>query len=123
MKDSLLEAEGEAIDLEALKARFMGNVHLLERVLATFSGQLDADLEELERAILDGDSIAAAQFAHRIKGMSASVEARELSQNASAAEQLARDNCVDELPDYLNRMQRDRSKLAEVIGSARRNVV
>lgn len=121
MKEAWLESEPEVINLESLKARFLGNINLLERILSTFTGQLDADLEELEQAILAGNSEAAAELSHRIKGMSASVEAKCLFKNASIAEQRARENCLAELPDSLNRMQTDRSRLSEVLRARRQD--
>ena len=57
------------IDLDALKARCLGNLELVDRVLAKFTGQVDADLDELDQAIHDRNPAKAAQLAHRIKGM------------------------------------------------------
>jgi HPt (histidine-containing phosphotransfer) domain-containing protein len=99
------------IDLEALKARCLGNLDLVDRVLAKFTGQVDADLDELDRAIHDQNPAKAAQLAHRIKGIAGSVEARQLYADASRAEQRALANCLAELPGELERLRSDCSML------------
>jgi len=101
------------VDLEALKQRCLGNLDLVDRVLRKFAAQLDADLVELERALQTSDIKTFALVAHRIKGMSANVEARDLYQNAAVAEQRALERCVDELPVHLQRMQEERTRIGE----------
>jgi HPt (histidine-containing phosphotransfer) domain-containing protein len=103
------------LDLEALKARCLGNLALVERVLAKLTGQLDADLNELERAIETQNADLAAQLAHRIKGTAGSVAAAQLYENASRAEQRARDEQLAELPNDLERMRTDRLQLVKTI--------
>jgi HPt (histidine-containing phosphotransfer) domain-containing protein len=113
MNDSMLVQDQPVIDLEGLKARCLGNLNLVERVLGKFESQLDSDLAALEQALLDGDTDSAALVAHRIKGMSANVEARDLFHSAMALERLAKDACVAELPSYLARLQSERDRIAE----------
>lgn len=113
MNDSMHVQDQPVIDLEGLKARCLGNLNLVERVLAKFESQLDSDLAALEQAVLAGDTDSAALVAHRIKGMSANVEARDLFQSAMAAERLAKDACFAELPQQLARMQHDRARIGE----------
>jgi HPt (histidine-containing phosphotransfer) domain-containing protein len=115
MNDSMLVQDQPAIDLEGLKARCLGNLNLVERVLAKFTAQLDTDLAALEQAVLEGDTDSAAQVAHRIKGMSANVEAHELFQSAMTVEQLAKKACVAELPEHLERMRQHGVLIAESI--------
>ena len=115
MNDSMLVQDQPVIDLEGLKARCLGNLNLVERVLAKFTVQLDTDLAALEQAVLEGDIDSAAQVAHRIKGMSANVEARDLFQSAMTIERLAKDACVSELPEQLARMRQHGELVAESI--------
>ncbi|HVU89234.1 MAG TPA: Hpt domain-containing protein [Pirellulales bacterium] len=107
--------DDDVLDLEDLKARCLGNLDLVERVLTKFAGQLDRDLEELESAVRTGDASMAAQLAHRIKGIAASVAARTLFEDAAVAEQRALDNDLGRLPDQLHRLQTDRIKLVETL--------
>ncbi len=113
MNDSTYQPAETVLDLEELKSRCLGNMDLVERVLTKFAGQLDRDLVELETAIASGDASQAAHLAHRIKGIAASVAARSLFHDASHAEEHALENELDELPEYLARLQDDRSKLIE----------
>jgi HPt (histidine-containing phosphotransfer) domain-containing protein len=115
MDQSVQQPDQAALDLEALKERCMGNLALVERVLAKFTGQLDTDLDALERAIETNNADQAAQLAHRIKGTAGSVSARHLYVNASLAEQRAQDKQVAELSSDLARMRNDRLELVETI--------
>jgi HPt (histidine-containing phosphotransfer) domain-containing protein len=105
----------DVLDFEDLKARCLGNMALVERVLSKFTGQLDQDLDALEAAIHSGDAPEAAQLAHRIKGIAASVAARSLFDNASSTEQRALDNGLAELPEHLNRLRGERSRLVATL--------
>jgi HPt (histidine-containing phosphotransfer) domain-containing protein len=90
----------------------LGNLNLVERVLSKFSTQLDADVDALEEAYRSGDTETFALVAHRIKGMSANVEARSLHASAVAAERAAKDNDNLELCNQIERIQRNRDELA-----------
>ena len=107
--------EQSVLDWEALKTRCLGNLALVDRVLAKFTGQLTADLDALERAIISEDAVQAAQLAHRIKGTAGSVSARHLYDNASRAEQRATSGQLSVLPEDLRRMREDRLELVEAI--------
>jgi HPt (histidine-containing phosphotransfer) domain-containing protein len=113
MNEHAVETDREVLDFESLKARCLGNLDLVERVLNKFTSQLDADLERLEQALLAHDTSAFASVAHRIKGMSANVEARCLHSRAVVAEECARHNHEEGLMDHLERMRDERSRLAE----------
>jgi len=110
------------LDLADLKARCLGNLDLVERVLVKFAGQLEQDLDEMEQAIRVGDAAQAAQLAHRIKGIAASVAARSLFGTAATAEEHALENEIDVLPQHLNRLRADRSRLIESLQRSGRNV-
>jgi len=103
------------IDLEALQARCLGNLDLVDRVLAKFTTQVDADLDELEQAIGAGNAEQAAHLAHRIKGIAGSVEARDLYADAALAEEVALEKRLADLPDFLKRMRGDRTEVTSCI--------
>ncbi len=112
----------DVLDLDSLKMRCLGNIDLVERVLSKFTGQLDQDLEALEEAIRTCNAEQAAHLAHRIKGIAASVSAQSLFNNAATTEQRALDRNVSELPDQLDLLRRDRSRLAEYVRLAERQL-
>ncbi len=120
--DSSCASAGDVFDLEDLKARCLGNMDLVERVLSKFAGQLDRDLEDLEGAVQAGDASLAAQLAHRIKGIAASVAARSLFDNAAVTEERALENELTKLPEQLHRLQNDRSKLVESLAHTGRRL-
>jgi HPt (histidine-containing phosphotransfer) domain-containing protein len=103
------------IDLEALAARCLGNAQLVERVLAKFTVQLETDLVRLEKALEAGDTQAFRAVAHRLKGMSANVEAWPLHACAKEAEELALRDEVDELAAQLQRFHEMRRQLSTVL--------
>jgi HPt (histidine-containing phosphotransfer) domain-containing protein len=105
--------DSQIMDLEMLKARCLGNLDLVDRVLKKFATQLDSDLVELEQALDAGDTRTLASVAHRIKGMSANVEAWPLHGTAVAAERSARENQLAQLPDQLDRLRQERARLTE----------
>src|SRR5687768_5511437 len=115
MSDSAVLDEVEVIDVEALKGRCLGNLDLVQRVLKKFSAQLNCDLAELERAARLGDAESFALVAHRVKGMSANVEARQLNRQAAAAEQCALARVVSELPQCLERLQQEHARVMEAL--------
>jgi HPt (histidine-containing phosphotransfer) domain-containing protein len=106
------------IDFDALLQRCLGNTSLMERVLAKFLTQLEADLLLLERAVNDGNGIEAAEIAHRMKGTAGSVEAPQLHRDAANFERAALMEGMDELPELLRTIQYDRSELTAAIGEA-----
>jgi HPt (histidine-containing phosphotransfer) domain-containing protein len=103
----------ELIDLEALKRRCLGNTALVERILRKFPAQLDADLASLESALASGNASEYALIVHRIKGMSANVEARRLHREATSAEQCALDGNTALLPWHLDRLRCESRRLME----------
>jgi HPt (histidine-containing phosphotransfer) domain-containing protein len=111
MKDPARGHNHDLVDMETLRSRCLGNSALIERVLQAFTMQLDADMQELQRAFSSGDTIACARVSHRIKGMAANVEARSLSHHAAVAERCAQENSLGELSVQLAHMQQERHRL------------
>jgi HPt (histidine-containing phosphotransfer) domain-containing protein len=116
MADTTAAPPVPVIDLDALKARCLGNLALVQRVLEKFTRQLDADLSEIERALSACDLPTIALVAHRIKGMSANVEARELFQSALVAEQCAQASDLAELPQRVAKLKSDQLNVLNSLG-------
>ncbi len=107
----LESATAEVFNVEALQRRCLGNQGLVDRVLRKFGIQLTSDLAELEQALAAGDTETIALVSHRLKGMSANVEAGELNRVASAAEQLALSGSLDGLAHCLQRLQEEEERI------------
>jgi HPt (histidine-containing phosphotransfer) domain-containing protein len=115
MTDNAQNTDAATFDFEALKARCLNNMNLVERVLTKFEGQLDADLAALEEAIGAGNAPDVAKLSHRIKGMTASIEARSMCEKAARCERTALAAAVDELPGLLTELRQGRDRLFEAI--------
>jgi HPt (histidine-containing phosphotransfer) domain-containing protein len=109
-----LEAQ-DCIDLEALKARCLGNLDVVERILEKFGTQLEADLATLEAALEARDSATFRAVAHRLKGTFANLEAWPLYACAKEAEELALTEDLGELVAHLDRFHKLRAQLAAAI--------
>jgi HPt (histidine-containing phosphotransfer) domain-containing protein len=109
----------QVIDLASLETRCLGNVQLVERVLQKFTVQLEGDLATLQQALETRDADAFRATAHRLKGMSANVEAWPLHQCAKEAEELAASKDVDDLAETLERLQQLQRQVSATLRSRR----
>lgn len=88
----------EALDLDELRNRCMGNLNLVHRVLTKFQKRLPEELTEIEEALECGDMERIARVAHRVKGTSASVSAKGLARAAAEIEDLSRAGRATDIP-------------------------
>ncbi len=112
------------IELDAFLARCLGRVDLMERMLASFRAGVHSDCKQLQEAVAHRDLERVAQLAHKLKGASATVSAKPLSQIAAQFEDLARfgdphqiDDCASELFQELDRVERMIASVAGTEGS------
>ena len=77
------------IDVDELLSRCMGNLEFAERVLALLQDRCSVDIEELDRAVGEGDVQTIASIAHRLKGAYANAAAAELKSQAAQLEDAA----------------------------------
>jgi HPt (histidine-containing phosphotransfer) domain-containing protein len=87
----------EVLNLKDLYNRCMGNVNLVQRVLQKFQQRIPQELAELEKALGLGDTEQIARVAHRVKGSSASVSAKNLTQAAAEIEDFSRAGRVTDI--------------------------
>jgi HPt (histidine-containing phosphotransfer) domain-containing protein len=85
------------IDHPDLLTRCMGNKAFASRILEAFQKQLSADLDELDAAIRAEDSSLVAVIAHRVKGASANVSARQLTRIAGSLGEWAKHGDLEQL--------------------------
>ena len=79
-------ATEEAFCLEDLRRRCLGNLELMERVLAAFQASFSGDLASLTEAAHRRDAEQARRLAHRMKGAAANAAAPQLMQLAAELE-------------------------------------
>jgi len=122
MDRSVLEDDAPSIDLQDLIDRCLGNLSLVERIVAKFEATSDRDLADLETAILNQDSHAAALVAHRIKGASANISAQRLRQRAENIEKLARQGSFCQIEKAVEELRDERSRFAEAFAFVASNL-
>jgi HPt (histidine-containing phosphotransfer) domain-containing protein len=105
----------DVIDLESLEARCLGNVELVERVLHRFAAELEADLATLAGALEASDTDTCRAVVHRLKGMSANVEAWPLHECAKEAETSALSRDLADLARQLERLHEMRLQLSTAL--------
>jgi HPt (histidine-containing phosphotransfer) domain-containing protein len=89
-------------------------VEVVERLLATFVATTRQNLAELQQALEQRDSSAAARLAHHIKGAAAGLELEELRLEAENLEQQAREGNLEGVEGCLTRL----SAHLQILGSA-----
>ncbi len=85
------------IDHDDLLTRCMGNRQFAARILDAFERQLHADLDELDAAIQAENPAQVAIIAHRVKGASSSVSARQLNKLATTIGEWAKNCEIEQL--------------------------
>ena len=94
----------EAVNVDELRARCMGDTEMMRRVLLKFQDRFRTDLSELERGLEDGDMVTVTRAAHRLKGASGNVSAPDLMGLASEIEQLGRTEETEEIPSRIKQL-------------------
>ena len=64
-------------------------------------GDVPTLLEEIENALVSGDSATSKRAAHSIKGLASSFEAERVMRHALVIENLASDGKLDLIPEHL----------------------
>jgi diguanylate cyclase (GGDEF)-like protein len=89
----------------------------LPQSIAPFLEDTPAYLDQLEQAVLDGDTDTARAMAHAIKGSSGNLGATTLSHIAKEAEELAIDQRVTDIVPLVSRLRQAFDAVAAVLGS------
>jgi HPt (histidine-containing phosphotransfer) domain-containing protein len=108
-------------DFEAMLARCLGKVELMERALVRFESVVQSDLEDLDQAIERSDAAEIASIAHRIKGASSNVSALRVHAQAARLEELARDEKLEQTPSCGQRLREEVSLFTRYASSRRPN--
>ncbi len=103
------------LDRPQLLERCMGNDGLAQKVLERFREGFQAEVDELIRAAYDADQQTVALVAHRLKGSAASVAAEGIRAVAERIELEARQHDLERIPDRIEELQGQWSRLEEFI--------
>ncbi len=102
---------GEAVfDRQALTNRLMGDEQLAMQIVEVFLSDTPVQIENLKKAVADGDIRLAEQLSHRIKGAAANIGGIALQHAALAVEMAGRDKDIQKivqlLPDLVEHYRR-----------------
>jgi two-component system, sensor histidine kinase and response regulator len=92
-------------DIPAALARANGKPGLLRKMLLSFHGQYKSAAAELRRQIAEGKTEEASRLAHTLKGVAATLEAKELASTAANIEHALREGLMDGLEGLINTME------------------
>lgn len=97
----------DVLNIEELQNRCMGNLDLVQRVLDKFQTRFPEEVLEIQNALDAGDTEHVARVAHRVKGTSASVSAKGLTQAAAELEELTRSKSGTNFTVCMNRLNKE----------------
>lgn len=89
--------DSPVIDFIGLLGRCLGNLKIVERVLATFLETGSSDLQQLQNSADKADYTAIVEIAHRFKGSASNVSAKGLTELLIDAERYGHDQDDAEL--------------------------
>ncbi len=92
-------------DIPAALARANGKPRLLRKMLLSFRDQYKGAAAELQQQITEGKREEACRLAHTLKGVAATLEAKELASTAANIEQALREGLMDGLDGLIKTME------------------
>jgi HPt (histidine-containing phosphotransfer) domain-containing protein len=102
------------VDVKDFLGRCLGRLDLAERILQKFQTALESDVKLLEEAVLATNADEIAHLAHRIKGASLAVSARELTDSAKSIEVSATARRLEDIPVHQARLKQESSRFADI---------
>ncbi|HVX11269.1 MAG TPA: response regulator [Pirellulales bacterium] len=103
------------LDCQSLAERFMGDWEFVEVILGKFQEQVGADLEQLEKSLVEHNAQQTASLAHRIKGAAANVSAVEVSRLAAELEVMGRAADLGHAKEHLACIRNECRRLNEFV--------
>jgi PAS domain S-box-containing protein len=92
-------------DIPAALARANGKPRLLRKMLLSFRDQFKSAAAELRRQIAEGKPEEASRLVHTLKGVAATLEAKELASTAANVEHALREGLMDGLEGLIKTME------------------
>ena len=92
-------------DIPAALARANGKPRLLRKMLLSFRDQYKSAAAELRQQIAEGKTEEASRLAHTLKGVAATLEAKELASTAANIEHALREGLMDGMEGLIKTME------------------
>jgi two-component system sensor histidine kinase/response regulator len=112
-----------ALDIAAALKRIDGDRQLLEELLQLFAEECSNNMSEIRRALEKGDARHLERLAHTMKGASANLGAKRVSEEAFELEKHTRSGTLDHGGELVESLQREIDRLLPEIESFCRKVV
>jgi PAS domain S-box-containing protein len=109
-------------DIPAALARANGKPKLLRKMLLSFREQYKGAASELRQQIADGKTEEAGRLAHSLKGVAATLEAKELAAAAANIEQAIREGMLEDLEGLIGTMAAALDPAVAATGSLDRRI-
>lgn len=109
------EAERKEFDFQVLRDRLGGDDEAVKEIVDLFSVQAQVMVEELRRAVLNGDRESVAYMSHSLKGASLTFGADVLAELAEEIARAARNRDYGELKTTLSRIDMELCRLLRSI--------
>jgi two-component system sensor histidine kinase/response regulator len=109
-------------DIPAALARANGKPELLRKMLLSFREQFKGAASELRQQIADGKTEEASRLAHSLKGVAATLEAKELATAAANIEQAIREGVMEGLEGMIGTMAATLDPAVAAAGSLDRRI-
>lgn len=116
MIDSIEQENNKVLDLVALKQVFMGDLKIINEILAAFQDSFKEFSREFDALLEQSDLPELARLVHCLKGSSANIRAQVLSDEAAKLQRLIERNVdfaesAQHLKRYLNALGQEISQL------------
>ena len=118
-----IEQLSKFVNYEDLVSRCLGNLELVDQVLEQFTQQCDVELAELSESVERRDIEATARNARRIQGTFGNISAIQLRALASACEERASDDCLEEITFDLQELMALARQLSNAISVYRSEAI
>ena len=117
MTDTRRESDGAAapIDFDELLGRCVGRRDFLDKVIDNFATYLPKQLEQMEQAAAQSDTLKVRTLAHQLKGGSLTVSAHRLGKLAHRLETTAEEGSPTDVANCLNELRAEADRLVAVV--------
>ncbi len=115
------KTSNQPVNLRRIREATMGDEEFMAELIDIYLDDSPAQIRVLRDAIESREGEVAASAAHRLKGSSGNLGADSLAALCRRVEESGRDNRVEEMPDLLNDIEREFSRVKECLSAVRRD--
>lgn len=103
------------LDRKELMERVGGDEDFAKEIIAIFMEDTPSQMEKLNLALKENDPVRVKHQAHTIKGSSANIGARGLTDTAFKMEMTGKDGDIDSARDLMEKLEKEFEKLQRIL--------